>query len=374
MLPTLYGKASTGKIKQWSVTTDGDEVVVSYGQVGGKIAEKRTTSKPKNIGKANETSGAEQAVLEAQSKWNKQIKKDYRESVEDIPESTLPNLAHKYQDKAHTVNWDETYLLVKLDGLRGSVFHKEGDRIFQSRGGETYPVIDEIDKELDEAIFKYLPNAYIDGEFYKHGMFLEDISSCVKKPNEDTKKIQFHIFDLVDLDNPNEPWLTRYTRYNYLLKVWRMTNLTSRILPVRAYKASTEGAMFIKHKKYVQEGYEGVILRDVNSVYSFGNRTTGIIKYKIPESEEFVVVDFECDKNGAGVPVCRYYTPAGEPATFKAPFATTAEKRKELWKNRDTLIGCHLTVDFEKRSKYGVPTKPIGKAFREMDEYGNPKN
>lgn len=373
MLPTLYGKASTNKIKHWAVTTDGDEVVVSHGQVGGKITEKRTTSKPKNIGKANETTGAEQATLEAQSKWNKQIKKDYRESVEDIPESTLPNLAHKYQDKSHVVDWDNTYEAVKLDGVRGSVFIKDSEIFFQSRGGEAYPIIQEIADELQKAIFDHIPNAYVDGEFFRRGMFLEDITACVKKPNEDTKKIQFHIFDLVDLDIPEQPWIERYGTYTGLLAVYHDELTFTRILPVKARKITSEAAMKLKHRKYVNEGYEGIILRDTNAKYSFGNRTVGIIKYKIAESEEFVVVDFECDKNGAGVPVCRYYTPEGEPATFKAPFATTAEKRKELWANRETLKGCHLTVDFEKLSKYGVPTKPISKAFREMDEYGNPK-
>lgn len=369
-LPTLYGLSSNNKVKQWTVTTDGADVVITHGQVGGKLAQMRTTSKSKNIGKANETSPSEQAILEAQSKWNKQIKKDYRESIEDIPKSTLPNLAHKYQDKAHTVDWDNTYELVKLDGVRCSVFKKDGEVVFQSRGGEHYPVIQEIADELQEHIFQIMPNAYVDGEMYLHSMYLEDITACIKKHNEDTKNIEFHIFDLVNLDNSEESWLKRYRGYTNLLE----NANTKRVKYCYAEPIYSEEEMLEKHLYYTGKLYEGIILRNTNELYKFGNRTLGIVKYKEAESEEFEVVGFECDKNGAGVPIYKYIKPNGVEDTFKAPFATTADKRKQLWINRGKLIGKYITVDFEKLSKYGKPTKPISKAFRDVDEEGNPLN
>jgi len=373
MLPKLYGKASNGKIKVWYVYTENDEVCVCHGQLGGKITEKRTTSKPKNIGKSNETTGSQQALLEANAKWEKQLKKDYREKVEDIPISVLPNLAHKYQDNSHTVEWDCTFCLPKLDGVRCSVYKKEGTIFFQSRGGEAYPVIKDIAEELESSIFSLIPNAYVDGELYCHGMFLEDITSCVKKHNQDTPKIEFHIFDLVNLDSPEESWHERYTNYQcYLLNHFRNKS-NSKLKVVKGGRVLSEKEVIDLHEKCVGLGYEGVILRNSKAKYNFGNRCTGIIKYKVQESEEFIVVGFSLDKNGAGVPICEYTTPEGEKDTFKAPFATTAEKRVALWENRDKLVGKHLTVDFEKLSKYGKPTKPIGKAFREVDEHGNPK-
>jgi DNA ligase-1 len=394
MLPTLYGKASTGKIKQWSVTTDGADVVVSYGQVGGKIAGKRTTSKPKNIGKANETTGAEQALLEAQSKWNKQLKKDYRESIADIPQSTLPNLAHKYQDKSHVIDWDQCWELPKLDGVRASSFYKNGGQILQSRGGEEYPVIGELAEELNTCFFNAFPDSFVDGELYCHGMYLEDITSCVKKHNVDTKKIKLHVFDWLRNKGDARGWYERYVGYKVAVLSHHAVDTCSylsRVDFVKATRVTSSAEMLAKHNQYVAEGFEGIILRDSNEPYSFGNRTTGIIKYKVPMSEEFEVVDFELDKNGAGVPVCKIeYTEEQRdnfeellklgqtgslkalPETFKAPFATTAEKRKALWADRANLVGSYLTVDYEKRSKYSVPTKPIGKAFRTMDEDGNP--
>jgi DNA ligase-1 len=131
--------------------------------------------------------------------------------------------------------------------------------------------------------------------------------------------------------------------------------------------------MLDTHAMYVKQGYEGIILRDQFEKYSFGNRTTGIIKYKVPESEEFVVDSFEISKRGEGTPWCMYVGLDGKPGLFKAPVATTIERRKFYAQNPEKFIGKHLTVDFEKLSKYGKPTKPIGKAFREVDLDGNPK-
>ncbi|WP_225393788.1 hypothetical protein, partial [Escherichia coli] len=61
----LYGKDSKGKLKQWTVYTDGAVVTVAHGRVGGKITEKSYTAEAKNIGRSNETTPEEQAELEA---------------------------------------------------------------------------------------------------------------------------------------------------------------------------------------------------------------------------------------------------------------------------------------------------------------------
>ena len=120
-LPTLYQRDSKGKERQWSVHTEGAEVVVQYGLVGGKIAEKRTTSKAKNVGKANETTPEQQALLEAKSKWTKQIEReDYHEDIDKAGLQLRPMSARDYTKVGHQVDWDKGRWLLqpKLDGLR----------------------------------------------------------------------------------------------------------------------------------------------------------------------------------------------------------------------------------------------------------------
>lgn len=80
-MTTLYCASKSGKTKQWTVHTEGPEIVVTSGYVDGKLQEHRVLAVGKNIGKANETTPEQQALLEAQSKWNKKKDEGYEGSI-----------------------------------------------------------------------------------------------------------------------------------------------------------------------------------------------------------------------------------------------------------------------------------------------------
>lgn len=114
---TLYGVDKTLEVKVWSVWTEGDTVFVEWGKLDGKKQIKTTVCKSKNIGRANETTPEQQAILEAQSKWNKQYDKFYRETIEEakalLTEGVM--LAQDYSKKPHFLE-DRFYCSRKLDG------------------------------------------------------------------------------------------------------------------------------------------------------------------------------------------------------------------------------------------------------------------
>jgi len=133
--PTLYKKTSTGKIQQWDVRVEASEednklvgvIINNYGQVDGKIQESREVIKEgKNIGKANATTVEEQAHLQAKSRWEKQLKKGYAQSIEDAEAGTtdalitggvFPILAHKFAEQGHKISYP-ALAQPKLDGHR----------------------------------------------------------------------------------------------------------------------------------------------------------------------------------------------------------------------------------------------------------------
>ena len=87
--------------------------------VDGKKQSKTTKTKSKNIGKSNETSPEEQAILEAKAKWVKQIEReDYNEVPENSGKQLRPMLALDYRKVPHRVNWENACSQPKLDGLR----------------------------------------------------------------------------------------------------------------------------------------------------------------------------------------------------------------------------------------------------------------
>ena len=70
--PTLYKYDSRGLVQEWTIWVQGNKFWTVEGVKGGKL----TTSEPtvcfgKNVGRANETTDKEQAIKEAQSKFQK---------------------------------------------------------------------------------------------------------------------------------------------------------------------------------------------------------------------------------------------------------------------------------------------------------------
>ncbi len=96
ILPTLYKTTKTGKIQQYDVQTTGDQITVTQGQVEGLKQSYPTTCTPKNVGKSNETTPAEQADLEAQSKWEKKIKSGYTQDPSGVITVRLPMKVKSY--------------------------------------------------------------------------------------------------------------------------------------------------------------------------------------------------------------------------------------------------------------------------------------
>src|SRR6056297_2142064 len=127
VLPTLYKRSSSGKIQQWTIYTVDDTFYVEHGQKDGKIVKsKSTTCKPKNTGKANATTAEEQALKEAQAKWQKQLDKGYCKSVDAIDNVKLfvamkadafKDRKKEYDEQISKGLWSQP----KLDGIRGIV-------------------------------------------------------------------------------------------------------------------------------------------------------------------------------------------------------------------------------------------------------------
>jgi len=372
-LPTLYAKASNGNIKVWSIWTSNGSIFVEFGKLGGKLQIQQTdTLVGKNIGKANETTNVEQAELEAKSKWNKQVDRDYKESVEELEQSTLPPLAKKYQDAKHLLG-EEYDALPKYDGVRCTLFHKDGKVTFQSRGGKSYPEIKEISEVLIETVWSDRPNLVLDLELYSHGMFLEDIVSAVKKTKASTDKIGAWIFDIHDPEEPEMVWEDRYKLYRSL-EVYKTNNPSKhRVGLVAATRITCEADMLTFHAECVAKGLEGVVLRKLDGKFTFGHRTSDFQKYKVAMDEEFKVIRFEVDKNGCAIPWCAIDNSVDSTRTeFKAPLVGTRERQQKIAENQHKYIGKYITVVFESYTKYGIPGKPKGHNFREVDKDGNP--
>ena len=115
----------------------------------------------------------------------------------------------------------------------------------------------------------------------------------------------------------------------------------------------------------VNAGYEGTVIKNANALYEHNVRSSNMFKYKKTLSAEFLISNYNLDKNG--LPVFVMKCDAGE---FKAkPIGT-----KEYWSQQIpvTYIGQYATCEYEVFSKSGIPQKGVFISTRECDNNGNP--
>ena len=177
-LPTLYKESKNGKIRQWSIWTEGSKVWTEHGQKGGKLRQTYKEAKSKNIGKSNETTPREQAKKEAQSKWQKKLDKQYFKTIKEAKDINLfPMLAKTFKEEKIEFDCD---IQAKMDGMRTLSFLEEGEIKFKSIGGKYYETLGHIAKDL-EPIFKANKDIVLDGEIYNHNLTFQKITKYVKK-------------------------------------------------------------------------------------------------------------------------------------------------------------------------------------------------
>jgi len=350
--PPLYKKsAASGKVNCWKVSVQGDTITVEQGQVGGATQTYPTTCEGKNLGRSNETSPSEQAILEAQSKWNKQVKKGYVQDSSGGGDILLPMKVSTYQGNEQKVVFP-CILSPKLNGVNAEArLLEDGSIVLLSRGGEEYLLPPHWEGELREA-FSALNTTSLNGEVYKHGEWLQDITGAMKKPNKLTEELEFHIFDL---PCSSENYDYRSTGLGILFGMFSFTYLKE----VDWFVAENHKHIENFHKTCVEDGYEGIIIRNLEGLYRYNTRSNDVFKYKVALSEEFKITSYFEDKLGHAVFWCE-----SKGGIFKAKPKGTDAHRKAIRAEADEWIGKYMTVEFESYSKGGKPTKPVGIGLR----------
>ena len=166
MLPTLYHKAKSGDLRQWTVWTEGPVIVTEYGQVHGVMQISRKTAEGKNVGRSNETSPEEQAKLEAKSLWTYKVERKYSETPEGAKESLyLPMLAHDF--KPGKVKFPAS-VQPKLDGclFRNTLIDTDKGKLTIEEIVENKLPVNVLSLNEQSGIFEYQPviNWFNNGE------------------------------------------------------------------------------------------------------------------------------------------------------------------------------------------------------------------
>lgn len=256
----------------------------------------------------------------------------------------------------------------KIDGLRCSFYWQKDHIETASRGGQKYCGLDHFTKNPKFIeFFKKHPDYVLDGELYKHGLSLQQISGLVRR-EEQSPILEYYLYDIMD------GTLTFRDRLDLLQSIgeelslgfdpekeWEPGSLKIQLVPHE--KVSGWLNMEKLHNKYVKEGWEGLVIRDPDAVYNFGGRTKIMIKIKAYRDDVFKVIGKEAGLRGSEDMVFILQAPNGK--TFKAKPFGDREQKQEYWDNFDSKYKNHIgECKFFYYSDDGTPLQPSFKAFR----------
>ena len=359
-LPILYKLTEVGNIQSWRIVVKGNSHFSKEGVVDGQITENKPTfCEGKNIGKANETSGEQQAAKEAQAKHKKKLEKGYCLTIEEAKKGKSafyePMLAHNYKDYQSEIKFP-IYSQPKLDGIR-CVITKDGMR---SRNGKDIISAPHIFEALKK-FFKNNQNAVLDGELYcdKLNNDFNKICSLVKrtKPtqeelNESAAVIEYWVYDapVIGMLNEESNFFERFEVASNLLKGIECIKI------VKTFKASNSDSLDIFYEEYLKDGYEGQMVR-LNQGYE-NKRSKGLLKRKEFIDEEFKilrVVEGVGNRYGtAGY--MEFQTKEGRP--FKSNIKGDFAYLRSLLVKKDKLVGQMATIKFFAYTPDKVPRFP----------------
>ena len=253
------------------------------------------------------------------------------------------------------------YLQPKLDGVRCVAGKIDGVVYLYSRNGKPFGASPHIIQEL---VTIMNDGEIWDGELFHKDLEFNDISHFVRphSPVRGGDKIEYHVFDAVVFDKTFEE---RYLQD--VAKRLDEANLAHvKSVPTIETTYDKE-AMDAQHDQWVQQGYEGLMIRVASTRGYETKRTNDLIKYKLFKDAEFKVVGCEEGKGQLTGHLGAFVLEVevnGKKETFNAKPDGEHSILARIWKEQDQWIGKMVTCKYQALSQYGIPRFPIVKGIR----------
>lgn len=388
-----------GGQRVWQVGFDASDnnLVTSYGKVGGKMQTARSEVKP--MGKRNHS---EQSIVAVNSKLTVKMSKDGFvfsdaavagsapwEKTTHVPEGAadpcdrprpVPMLARDFGSLKKPLEFPVA-VQPKLDGVRcmiDAITDTDGSRILRltSRGGKDFKHLETL--LVDEAlrILEHLPEmAVLDGELVAiregaaTGCDFQLTTSLVRTQtisDAAREKMRFQVFGLY---LPTTPDATYHERAALLETAFQNADAEgelSRFTRVQHYMCDDMEAVFRLHAEFVQAGEEGAMIYALNGVYAPNQRGYNLVKYKVFDEFEGEVIGVERgkgrEKNAALVTI---RCPNGKVVTMH-PEGSIAERERWL-ADPSLVVGKIMTYSCQGLTDAGVPRFPVAKCIRDYE-------
>lgn len=388
----LYRKNNAEQPYRWSAELNADKtyITVQYGIVG-----KATYTDSYKVTQKD-------ADKELLSRYNEKRKQGYI-AIEDVKDNSylppveddasfvaylaayLPSYRNNENNgnilpmlaKTYTGNiWKKTSCMLgqwKINGLRCFITAYKGDTIFnpvrlkfQSREGIVWNTL----TTLEDYLFDSLPaniiqamlddNWALDGEIYLPGYSVNEINHFVKDPNDiHNKLLQFWCYDIAI------PEMVQHKRDRIRLDIKPFTvfdskdkhlNNKKQLIILPTYHICNDADAYAWRDKFIDLGFEGLILRNPNVDYQYGRRRVGYMeKFKTKTDGKFEIVDIQPErKRNLPIITCRNDI---NDSTFETRFSLPHDKQEYILNHKEYYIGKFVFISYGERS--GVERVPF---------------
>ena len=284
----------------------------------------------------------------------------------------LPMLAKTYTGNV----WKKTSCMLgqwKINGLRCFITAYKGDTIFnpvrlkfQSREGIVWNTLTALEDYLFDSLSADIiqnmldDNWALDGEIYLPGYSVNEINHFVKDPNDiHNKLLQFWCYDIAI------PEMVQHKRDRIRLDIKPFTIFDSKdkhlnnkkqlvILPT--YHICNDTDAYAWRDKFIDLGFEGLILRNPDVDYQYGRRRVGYMeKFKTKTDGKFEIVDIQPErKRNLPIITCRNDI---NDSTFETRFSMPHDKQEYILNHKEDYIGKFVFISYGERS--GVEKVPF---------------
>ena len=271
----------------------------------------------------------------------------------------------------------------KLNGNRcRAIFDDDGNVKLLSSSGLPIVSVDHIVKQL-----KLLPvrNLELDGELYRHGWSHQKINGIVRRTittESSHSEITYNIFDTVDENMMQANRILIVKQIDGFILSQRLTHVKT----LKSYFAETLDQVMFWLAKFMDEGYEGIIIRNGVAKYT-RKRTNNLLKLKPMKFDTFEIIGYKKELTKVCI-ICKQ-TPSRCQCTVKVALedlveipldtlgaiecktfdgktfyvgsgkALTDSTRYNLWESRQTIVGKRALVKFQGLSDDGIPVHGV---------------
>ena len=266
-----------------------------------------------------------------------------------------------------------TFIQPKLDGVR-CVIQAELIKIIHedyvvlvtaySRTGKEWKNIDHILEQLKPFFAKY-PYVILDGELYNHDLRdnFEKIISLVRKTKptdedrlEASKLTQFHCYDIIDEDMTLEQ-RDEFIKLNF--------PFSESLKMVTTHWVESENEAKKYHKRNLQDGYEGSIVR-TNDTYQC-KRSHNLRKFKDFHDAEATITGWVEGKGKRMGTIGKFTAVDSDGNEFGMPVMDKFEYLQENFEEMKTWVGQLATFKYFERTKANSYRHPLFKAIRNYE-------